>query len=337
MKIILKFLRKFLAVCFGRTVLRVEKDKRKRTEISIYFATLLMLSPCANHGYNIPFVGLGSSSFLDGGPLRQIPGWYFEFYNFFYTTHRFLNNEGKRLGGIPSPRYTAWGPAFELIYYSQKDFLGLGNLGFDITQPVVFYSHIQPNKLGIKDSGGGLGDLFVGVFVQSRPFFRSDGEPWYVNRLEFSVSLPTGKFRGRADTINPGNGAYWFTPYWDATLYLGRFSASWELHYLWVGKNHHTHIRAGDAFYGNYAFAYELTEKLFVGINGYFLKQIHNDTLNGVTVPSSRERVFATGVGGLYTFNPHFTEVILCNFFWEFAVRNRPQGFQFLFRYLKHF
>ena len=305
--------------------------------IVFFFALALLLSPCANNGYNLPFVGLGSSSFLDGGPLRQIPGWYFEFYNFVYTTHRFLNNEGKPLGGIPSPRYTAWATAYELIYFSQKDFFGLGDLGFDVTQPVLFYSHIQPNALGITDTGGGLGDLFVGVFVQSHPLFRSDGQPWYVHRLELSVSFPTGRYRPPIASIDPGNGEFFINPYWDATLYLGKFSASWELHYLWVGYNRFTTVKAGDAFYGNYAFAYEVTEKLFVGINGYFLKQVHNDRLNGIVMPGSRERVFASGIGGLYTFNPDFTEVILCNFFWEFAAKNRTQGFQFLFRYLKHF
>ncbi len=302
----------------------------------IFFASVLLLFPHADHGYGLPFVALGSSSFLDGGPLRQIPGWYFQFFNQVYTTHRFLNDEGEPLGGVPSPRYTGWLTAYQLIYLSKKDFLGLGNLGFDIALPVAFYSRVQPNQLGIKSSGSGFGDLLVGVFAQGLPIFRGD-KPLYVQRLEFSISIPSGKNQLPRFTINPGNGVFFMNPYWAATLYLDRFSASWEIHYLWVAYNHRINLKAGDAIYGNYALAYQMTEHLFLGINGYFLQQIKDNKLNNIIIPDSRERVFATGFGGLYTFKRRFAEVLLVNFYWEMAVKNRPQGFRFLLRYLRHF
>lgn len=302
------------------------------------FLIFLIFSFCQSvDGYGLPALGLGSSSFLDGGPLRQIPGWYFQFYSQYYATHRFLDAQGKLLGGVPSPRFKEWNTAYQLIYLSQKDIFGLGNFGFDIALPVVGYARIQPNSLGITSSGGGLGDLIFGVFAQALPVFRGD-RPLYVHRFEFVVSIPTGKNKLPLKTINPGNGVAFIDPYWSATLYFTpEFSASWRVSYLWVSENHKIHLKAGDAIHGTFAIEYEILTRLFLGINGYFLEQIKDNKLNGVKIPDSRERVVGIGVGGLYSFARRFASVLLANLYWETDVRNRTQGFRFFLRYLRHF
>lgn len=288
-------------------------------------------------GYGLPSLGLGSSSFLDGGPLRQIPGWYFQFYSQYYTTHRFLDAEGKPLGGIPSPRYNGWTTAYQFIYLSPKDIFGLGNVGFDITIPIDFYSHIQANSLGITSSGSGVGDLGIGVYAQALPVFRGE-RPIYVHRFEFVAVFPTGKNKLPFKTINPGNRVYFLDPYWSGTLYFTpEFSASWRLYYLWVSENHKIHLKAGDAIHGTYALEYQFTQQLFLGINGYFLQQIKDNRLNGIKIPDSRERVVGIGVGGLYSFARRFASVLIANLYWETDVRNRTQGFRFFLRYLRHF
>ena len=288
-------------------------------------------------GYGLPALGLGSSSFLDGGPLRQIPGWYFQFYNQYYSTHRFLDSKGELLGAIPSPRYKEWATAYQFIYLSQKDIMGLGNFGFDITLPVAFYSRIQPNDLGITSSGAGFGDLVLGVFAQALPVFRAD-RPVYVHRFEFAVSIPTGKNKLPFKTINPGNAVVFIDPYWSGTFYFTpEFSASWRLYYLWVSENHKIHLKAGDAIHGTFALEYEIRTRLFLGVNGYFLAQIKDNQLNGLNIPESRERVIGIGVGGLYSFARRFASVLIANLYWETDVRNRTQGFRFFLRYLRHF
>jgi hypothetical protein len=289
------------------------------------------------YAYTLPTLGLGSSSFLDGGPLRQIPGWYWQTYSQFYTTHRFLDNQGELLFGIPSPRLNAWTNALQFIYLSQKDFLGLGNWGFDITIPAVFYSHIEKNDLGITNSGSGFGDLILGMFAQAEAIMRGE-DPLYVQRLEFAISFPTGKNKRPFKNINPGNGVYFIDPYWAATLYFTpRFSASWRVHYLWVSHNHRLHIKAGDAIHGTYALEYAITPDLYLGINGYFLQQIGNNKFEGVIIPDSKERVFAIGVGGLYSIERRFAFVVIANLYFETAVRNRTQGIKAFLRVLKHF
>ncbi len=308
-----------------------------QTKIKLLLIILLISGTKNIFGYGLPALGLGSSSFLDGGPLRQIPGWYFQFYNQYYTTHRFLNAEGELLGGIPSPRYNGWTTAYQFIYLSQKDIFGLGNFGFDITLPIAGYSHIQPNNLGITSSGAGIGDLILGVFAQALPIFRGD-RPLYVHRFEFAVSIPTGKNKLPFKTINPGNAVVFIDPYWSGTLYFtSEFSVSWRLYYLWVSENHKIHLKAGDAIHGTFAAEYEVVKRLFLGINGYFLEQIKDNKLDGIKVPDSRERVIGIGVGGLYSLERRFAAVLLANLYWETDVRNRTQGFRFFLRYLRHF
>lgn len=288
-------------------------------------------------GYGLANIGLGSSSFLDGGPLRQIPGWYFQFFSQYYSTHRFLDAEGNPLGGVPSPRFRAWNTAYQFIYLSQKDIFGLGNFGFDITLPVIGYSHVHHNDLGITSSGGGLGDLILGVFAQALPIFRGD-KPLYVHRFEFDVSIPTGKNKLPLKTINPGNDVVLVNPYWAATLYFTEdFSASWRLNYLWASENHKIHLKAGDAIYGTFALEYEFFYRFFLGFNGYFLEQIQDNKLNGIKVSHSRERVVGLGIGSLASFAPRFATVFLANLYWEIDVRNRTQGFRFFLRHIRHF
>lgn len=300
------------------------------------FLLLISLVYTNIYSYTLPGINLGLSSILDGGPLRQKPGWYLQAYNQFYHTNRFLDHQGKLLIN-PSPHFNLLATSLQLTYQSQNDFFGLGTVGIDITQPIVWYSHVTTNPLGIISSGGGLGDLSIGVYAQGDAIFRNN-QPFYVHRLEFVASFPTGKDKRPLLSINPGNGVFYINPYWAATLYFTpKFSASWRLHYLWVATNHTTHIKAGDAIHLNYALEYALSSRFYIGINGYFLQQIKDSTFFGAPIPNSRERVLAIGPGFLYALEKEFNLVMVGNLFCEMAVKNRPQGIKAVLRILKHF
>jgi hypothetical protein len=242
--------------------------------IQIYCVIVGLSTISSLPGYGVPHINLGGSSFLDGGPLRQIPGWYFQIGSQNYHTDRFLNEEGKPLLGLPGPHLNSWLTSYQLIYLSDRDVFNYGKLGCDITLPVFFYSRIEENLLGITSFGSGVGDLAVGVYLQGNPIFRGE-RPIYVNRFEFVVSFPTGQNNLPFKTINPGNKVFYIDPYWAATLYFTpRFSASWRLHYLWVSHNHIVHFKAGDAIHANFAIEYQVAGRLYLGIAGYFLNQI---------------------------------------------------------------
>jgi hypothetical protein len=284
--------------------------------------------------YELPYVNLGLDSFLSGGPVRPKPGWYVEQYLEYYDAHKFVDACGGLLGGVPSPRFKVWVGITELIYEPNWDVLG-GKFGFDSYIPYFFSSTVSKNTLDIHDSGRGFGDLGLGMYIQWNPImFR--GRPILQNRLEFFASFPTGKVFGSVNTLNPGNNLFFIDPYWSATLFLAdKWTLSWYLFYLICGKNRTTHRKPGHTMHTNYSLAYEPIQNLYIGINGYFLQQLQDTSLCGKKIPSSKERIFGIGPGGLYQF-PHDMYLFI-HFYVERFARNRTEGVSFITRFEKIF
>ncbi|GMU19265.1 MAG: hypothetical protein AMXMBFR12_04570, partial [Candidatus Babeliales bacterium] len=304
-----------------------------RVMVQIKILFLFLIIPTRIFGYGLPKINLGGSSFLDGGPLRQIPGYYFQWVTQDYDTHEFEGPRDESLCGRACPHFNEWVNSFQIFYLSQTNVLGLGNFGWDITVPIVFYSKIEPNFLGITSSGGGVGDLAMGAYIQAHPIYHGD-RPVYVHRLEFVASFPTSQDKRPLHNVSPGNGVFYMNPYWAATMYFTpRFSASWRLHYLWVFEHPKTHFKAGNTIHANFALEYALRSRFYLGINGYFLKQIKDNKLFGIDIPDSREQVLALGGGFLYALQRRFAAVIIANLYFETAVRNRAKGMKFVFRY----
>lgn len=305
-------------------------------KITIYAFFLFAVYSCTSHGYTLPGLGLGVSSFLDGGPLRQVPGWYWQTYFQIYHSNKFLDVNGDPLLGIVNPNLNVVSVALQFIYLSKIRFLG-GNLGVDFTLPLRLHGGINRNVPLFTSSGGGLGDFSAGVYIQWNPIMHGE-RPIFVHRLEFVSVFPTGKNKLLEKTVNPGNKIFYCDPYWAATAYFTpRFTASWRLHYLWCGTNHKTHIQPGQAIHFNYAIDYAVTEQLILGIAGYYLRQVTPSTLFGIKIPDSKERVFAIGPGALWAFARKYTFVLVANLYFEMDVRNRPQGIRGVLRVLKHF
>jgi anthranilate 1,2-dioxygenase (deaminating, decarboxylating) large subunit len=80
--------------------------------------------------------------------------------------------------------------------------------------------------------------------------------------------------------------------------------------------------------------SYGLTRHLRVGVNGYYLQQLSNDTLQGRDIAQSQERAFGLGPGLVYI-TPAI--IFMVNSFVEFGVENRPQGFRLQGRFVYTF
>ena len=294
----------------------------------------LVLSPFLI-GYGLPGVNLGFTNILDGGPVRPNPGIYWQQYLQYYTTQRFLNAEGKPLLGLPSPRFRELNTITQFVY--QFNYISPLNAmpGFTLALPTVIYSKANKNKLGIKSSGSGFGNLGCGFFSQWLPIMHK-GRPLFVHRLSFDFSIPLGKNKLPEKNINPSETFFNCGPHWAATLYLSeRWSLSWRLHYLWCAQNEKIDFRAGDAMYINFSLAYEVYPNVHFGAVGYALGQLHNNRANGVTVPDSKERVVGAGPGVAYF---HTQDIVLFGYLYlEGAVRNRTQGTSFISRVVMHF
>ena len=80
--------------------------------------------------------------------------------------------------------------------------------------------------------------------------------------------------------------------------------------------------RAGQAAWLNFAASYEVLPNINVGLNGYYLKQISDDQVNGDTLVNSKEEVLGVGPGVFWSSDDKKTAVWL-NAYTESSVKNR--------------
>jgi hypothetical protein len=196
----------------------------------------------------------------------------------------------------------------------------------------------------------GFGDLLVGPYIQWDPIMGKKG-PIFMHRIELQNLLPLGRYDNDR-VLNPGANFYSFNPYWAATLFImPRWKLTWRFHYLWNAKNDDpikplfgppgspipSDTKAGQAIHLNFASAFELLpKKLHVGVNGYYLKQITNTEVDGVSIAGTREQVLGIGPGAVWHFSQD--DHLFANFYFETQAENRPEGkFRMNLRWTHHF
>ena len=283
--------------------------------------------------YNQPAVNLGFTSFLDGGPPAG-PGLYFAQYGQFYTA--------STLPDLPfpgDPDLEAWISLSQLICQSGPVLPTDASIGFDLILPAASFDvTADGTPLTAKD---GLGDLLMGPYLQWAPIMGENG-PIFMHRIELQTILPTGEY-DQNSSINPGANVISLNPYWAATWFVSpKWTVSWRLHYLWNDENKAPNVpdastlQAGSAVHANFATEVEVIEKhLRLGLNGYALKQLDDDKVNGVSVPDSKEQVFAIGPGAMWSFSQE--DHLFFNVYFEMEAENRPEGQRFNVRYVHHF
>ncbi len=284
-------------------------------------------------------LNLGGTSFLDGIPPAG-PGFYFQEYIGYYTADKF-----PEIGAPidPDTSLDVWVSLNQFIYQSNQKLLFGGKWGLNVIVPVVSID-VDDDTHILTDNGGGLGDVFVGPFLQWDPIMGENG-PVFVHRVELTTIWPTGKYDDDR-VLNPGSNFFSFNPYWSATWFaLPKVELSTRVHYLWNDKNDDPFdspappvvedSQAGQAWWANFAASYEiLPQQLRAGINGYYFKQIERSEVNGDKV-SGIEEVFAIGPGALFSFSQHTH--LFFNAYFETDTELRPEGERFWLRFVHHF
>jgi hypothetical protein len=306
---------------------------------------VVLLVSISARAYQLPAVNLGFTSFLDGGPPAG-PGFYLTQYVQFFNSDKFADSNGDRL--LPSfadEDLSVWISLTQFIYQSNCDILLGGKWGLDLIVPVVAFDldHSLGGRAGLDENGGGVGDILVGPFLQWDPIMRAGG-PFFMHRVEFQFIFPTGDYDGDKE-LNPGSNFFSFNPYWAATVFLTpKWTATWRVHYLWNAENGDPNrgfgdaadTQAGQAVHLNFASAYEVWEKrLRLGVNGYFLKQITDDEVEGNDLGGSKEQVLGIGPGALLHITPNTN--FFFNEYFETAAENRPEGYRLNWRVVHHF
>src|SRR5579871_4872781 len=91
--------------------------------------------------YDEPFVNLGQTSFLDGGPPSG-PGWYFQDYFQYYTADSLNGNNGQALP-LPETGFLYTANIFQLLYMSPQKLFGGPHWAFNVILPWVIHDNIS--------------------------------------------------------------------------------------------------------------------------------------------------------------------------------------------------
>jgi hypothetical protein len=296
--------------------------------------------------YDLPAVNLGSTSFLDGAPPAG-PGWYVQQYLQLYRNGRLKDSGGDDLRlptarGLEKAEVDVNSGLTQLIYQSDQPLLLGGKWGMNLILPYASFDLDPEDNFALSANSGNLGDLLIGPYLQWDPIMGPNG-PRFVQRVEFQLIFPTGAYDSDR-ALNVGSNVFSFNPYWAATVFLTpKWTASWRLHYLWNAENEDPFkplgaedAQAGQAIHLNFASAYEvLPNRLRLGVNGYYLKQITESKVNGRDVRDSEEQVLGIGPGLVYHFSKD--NHLFANAYWETNVENRPEGTRFNLRFVHHF
>jgi hypothetical protein len=320
-----------------------------RTPIALGVA-LACLSAQPALGYELPALNLGFTSFLDGAPPAG-PGWYVQQYVQAYRSGRLKDADGDdlRLPVPPLPprleraEVEVNAGLTQVVYQSDQPLLWGGKWGMNLMLPYASFDLEPSDNLVLSENSSGFGDLLIGPYLQWDPVMGPNG-PRFVQRLELQLILPTGKY-DEDHALNPGSNFFSFNPYWAATAFLSpKWTLSWRLHYLWNAKNEDPWVgfgpvedtQAGQAVHVNFASAYEVVpNRLRLGINGYYLKQITESEVDGRKLDDSKEQVLGIGPGLVWHLSPH--DHLFANAYWETEAENRPEGSRFNLRYVHHF
>ncbi|MBA2651350.1 MAG: transporter [Tatlockia sp.] len=315
--------------------------KRNRL-LAGFFSFFCILAPSAALAYDQPFVNLGFTSFLDGGPPSG-PGVYFQNYLQYYTSDLFADGKGNPLP-FPLNKLRATADIWQLIYLSKKKIFG-GSLAVSGILPTVLQARVDDGlPKEVLKSTTGIGDLTIGPALQFDPIMRKNGkDPLFVQRLELDVIAPTGKYDSDF-AIMPSSNFWSINPYWAATLWMTpKWALSTRIHYLWNARNRDPNIsfgseigstQAGQAVFANIATDYALKEKLHVGINSYVFDQFTDTRVDGVPVKGRREKIWSIGPGMVYTITKN--QFLFLNVYFEKGARNRSQGTSTILRYVLH-
>jgi hypothetical protein len=295
--------------------------------IAVAAALLLWTGVSAAVDIPLPAVNLGETSFQDG---IAFPGWLVEETFIYYDANGFTDSKGKDIAG--SNRVTAMSAVTHAAWISNSRLLG-GFYGAEVLLPLAdldFNTDFGPNG-----RERGAGDLIVGPFFIQWSESKFFGMP-YFHRLNLDFVLPTGEY-SQNSAINIGSNIYTFNPYYAFTLIpTERLELSARLHYLWCSQNRDPFIglgaddtQPGQAAHFNFAASYEIFKGLRLGLNGYYLRQITDDKLDGDDQAGSKERILGIGPGLKYTYGQLS---FYLNAYHETAAENRPEGFRGILR-----
>jgi len=253
-------------------------------------------------------INLGVTSFYDG--LTGDPGLSYQFHVRRSSSDSIKGSDGEEVSMFDSPSIDT-NVIINQFDYKFEDLESGGRFGVGVILPFISLSTDFGNAgPSLVDNGSKFGDVTLASYFQF-PITMVGGHPIFSHRFTVDVTLPTGGFDETKD-INQSINAVTVMPSWAYTIFLSeRWDLSGRLNYMYNFENSSpygsapldfmgspvTDIQAGQATWLNFASSYKVFPGVHVGINGYYLKQITDDKVNGETLSGSKEQVFGIGPG----------------------------------------
>jgi hypothetical protein len=308
-------------------------------------------------------IDLGLTSFFDGFGKNE-PGFVYLTYAFYQTGHQINDNNGNAqpLFGTPKINDFVWINQLALVA-PETLFGGAAHFGLNVVWATLIaldtdFSTASPAPgFQLKDNGVGTGDLTTGMFLQFRPVI-SGGRPILSHRVEFDVIAPIGSYDPLKD-INQGANYASLAPYWAVTMLpIHRLEISARFNYLYNFTNHRPanpfpvypavdSVKPGQAVWINYAASFEVVDKLHLGVNGYYFRQITEDRYTYVDGTSGEgpanyvlgdqgpAKMLALGPGVFWDFSK--SDKFFFNTYFSLQVYNRPQQTTLNLHYIHDF
>jgi hypothetical protein len=275
-----------------------------------------------------PAVNLGDTSFLDG---MGAPGVVMEAIGDGTHAGTIVDGTGSHISGagavnsITELTHVAW--------LTHKTILG----GWYGTEVVAAAAHVNAGTAG---QSGGWGALTVSPFILQWSE-RKIGNVPIDQRVVLDFDLPVGAYT-RSSAVNISANAFTVHPYYAVTAFPSkRIETSWRVHYLWNSTNDSPpaatgaqSTQAGQAIHFNATTAYNFGKHLWIGPNAYYLQQITDGRINGVSLSNSPEQVGAIGPGVVWKSGKWF---FYANAYHELGAKNRPEGAKLVLRMEKIF
>ncbi|KJS45492.1 MAG: hypothetical protein VR70_00440 [Rhodospirillaceae bacterium BRH_c57] len=214
------------------------------------------------------------------------PGTYFLGYGIRYdgTLQNASGNDVVTPGGTVDLEVNAI--AARVVHMTDKTLFG-GQYGVHAIVP-VFRNTVSIG--GASNTNTGLGDITV------NPFILAWHRPDLHTAVGLDINIPTGKYSTTRPLGNNIGANYWsFEPLLAVTWLPGD---GWEVNgkfmYNTKLENPDTNVRSGDEIHVDYTIGKTVAENLTLGVGGYWVHQVTDDELNGVSL-NNKARVFAIG------------------------------------------
>ena len=280
-------------------------------------------------------LNLGYTSFLDGfAPLN--PGCIYLQYLRHNSWDEIHDKSGNNISAFKNPEIDVTTSVSQLFCNTPVKIFG-GTLGFEGIIPVTdLHSSFDAPGIVLQDNGFGISDIGIAPYLQMAPMIR-DGRPVFSQRFALYFLAPTGDFDSHKD-INQGSGYWSVNPYWAATwLPDAKWEMSWRAYYLYnfetskIATSFIPNVgdvfqdgQAGQAAWVNFTLSYALTDNFRLGLNGYYLKQLTDDKLNGQSYSGGKEEALYVGPGFHYQVDAK--NVLNFNAYLPVEDKNRPSG-----------